>query len=266
MEEDRDVQKEDVAPEEIVEEVETTSEEVNPTDQGDDQVRDVEEIDDRGVPLKNKVKEFERKLEKSQREAESLRQRLMELEQPKKETPEVDELDQLKAELKKGGYTEDSIDIVAKVAEKIADKKLKMFQQSVEPMMHDSNYFKRKSVLSNMIENDRTGKLKMYESEINEALDRMSPDVWRNETAINYVAKSIVFDGDSKKSLESKEKTKVATKKVSESSPASPAKKSIEASNEIEDYGISHGLDASNPEIRKKISNILSIKKRMKKI
>jgi hypothetical protein len=251
--------------------VDSSSEDTIPSGQGNDQVTNEEpdasadeiesDVDEKGVPWKNRFKETERKHNKLSQDHESLRSELENLKnvlsvQKPKEEP-IDEETKLRNKLKDSGWQQETIDSIFEAAEVITSKRVAPFTDMVYGGALES-------VMEDVKKSDDTGMSMQYADEVKQELKMFQPQFWKTKGAQD-VAIGIVLRRHYNKLKQ--DITEKGNKKLVSSATETQSNKSIKSDgvndDEIRKFADKQNLDSSDPETRKEIRKIIAIKKKI---
>lgn len=164
----------------------------NPNPEGDTGVKQ-EEVDEKGVPLKNRLAEANRRLEATERKSQELEEKLRELSESSA-TParkEV-EFETLKQKFVESGIDETLVDDMIATFSTVAAKSNQQTLKELEQLKISQAQSSRKSVLKDMQAKDDRGIIAKYRAEIDAELDSYDPRMAGDPTVVDVAVSRVI--------------------------------------------------------------------------
>ncbi|MBA3052754.1 MAG: hypothetical protein FP827_06685 [Candidatus Omnitrophica bacterium] len=216
---------------------------VTPAPEGETGVSQ-EEVDEKGVPLKNRLAEKDRKLAENEKRTQILETELAEMKksiQSKTSSVEKDvAVSDFKQKLTDMNYEPEMVDELLKTVKFMAQESNRELMGEINTLKMTAAKNTRAEILRNLQAEDDLGLIAKYKVEINAELDTYDPILASNPVVID-VAVARVQKKHLRELLGKKEKSGSAI----ETSPASGASVALSDGNELEakKYSALHGID-----------------------
>lgn len=164
----------------------------NPAPEGEAGVKQ-EEVDEQGVPLKNRLAEAHRKLEVTERKTQELEDKLREL-SVSSATPEKKEVafESLKERFVESGIDEDLVDDMITAFSSVAEKSNQQTKKELEQLKIGQAMESRKNILKDMQSSDDKGIIAKYRAEINKELDGYDPKIVGDPAVVDVAVARVI--------------------------------------------------------------------------
>ncbi len=162
----------------------------NPAPEGKKEV--AKKTDEKGVPLENRVKEYERKYQKAVEQNDQLSQKIAEIEAKMDSGDSQKEIkEDIFADLDE--YDRKLAGKVMGVVEQRMKRHQEQLKQELSPLKERSLVQSRETNLDELERKDSKGIVSKYRNEIEEELDKYPPATWENKETVE-IAKARVID------------------------------------------------------------------------
>jgi len=170
-----------------------------PSGEGDEPVNS-EEVDEKGVPWKNRAKEYERKLKKKEEEVSQIQAKLQELESKissgtqssSQQKKSVNQFQALKEKLAEIGYEDDEVinSLVSSIESTLQEKE-EQLRKEVLSYTQPAIQSAREMILEDIKKTDKYGLVDKYRDEITEELNKLPPQYWTDKQTIKSVVQLV---------------------------------------------------------------------------
>ena len=229
----------------------------------------VEEVDERGVPLKNVIAEHKRKLKDALEEITRLKEA-----DYKTPVPKIDRVKKYREELEKDGYSQLEISEKMKMLQIAIDEANDRVAEqlgTITPIKENVNATKREKMLDELVKDAELGEVvKLHRKDIEKELESIPLQYDIPIETVEAVVGRVLWKKKAFISSSERKGKKILDDNEMVSETGHPSKTKIDGtdvkSNEFQDYVSSQGFDISTPEKRTKVIKAFKAKKELDKV